>query len=64
MVLTTSLFDKPEFNNIILNGLVMDGHSKKIPKRLKNDPYTNIVINQYINDALHMYLIKPPIVRA
>lgn len=64
MVLATALFDKPAFKNLIVNGLVLAGDGKKMSKRLKNYPDPNLVIDKYGADALRMYLINSPVVRA
>ena len=64
MVLSTALFDKPAFKNLICNGLVLASDGKKMSKRLKNYPDPNIIINKYGADALRMYLINSPVVRA
>ena len=64
MVLSTALFDKPAFQNLIVNGLVQAADGKKMSKRLKNYPDPVIVINKYGADALRMYLINSPVVRA
>lgn len=64
MVLSTALFGKPAFKNLIVNGLVLAGDGKKMSKRLKNYPDPSLVINKYGADALRMYLINSPVVRA
>mmetsp|Transcript_4791 Transcript_4791/g.5537 ORF Transcript_4791/g.5537 Transcript_4791/m.5537 type:complete len:1169 (+) Transcript_4791:89-3595(+) len=64
MVLSTALFDKPAFKNLIVNGLVLAEDGKKMSKRLKNYPDPNLVIQKYGADALRMYLINSPVVRA
>lgn len=64
MVLATALFDKPAFQNLIVNGLVQASDGKKMSKRLKNYPDPVLVINKYGADALRMYLINSPVVRA
>ena len=64
MVLSTALFDQPAFKNLIVNGLVLAGDGKKMSKRLKNYPDPNLVISKYGADALRMYLINSPVVRA
>lgn len=38
MVLSTALFDKPAFKNLVCNGLVLASDGKKMSKRLKNYP--------------------------
>jgi isoleucyl-tRNA synthetase len=64
MVLATALFDQPAFKNLIVNGLVLAGDGKKMSKRLKNYPDPGLVIDKYGADALRMYLINSPVVRA
>jgi isoleucyl-tRNA synthetase len=64
MVLSTALFDKPPFKNLICNGLVLASDGKKMSKRLKNYPDPKLVIHKYGADALRVYLINSPAVRA
>ncbi|KAL0419491.1 UNVERIFIED_CONTAM: Isoleucine--tRNA ligase, cytoplasmic [Sesamum radiatum] len=64
MVLSTALFGKPAFRNLICNGLVLAEDGKKMSKRLKNYPPPAEVINDYGADALRLYIINSPVVRA
>jgi len=64
IVLSTALFDKPPFKNNIVNGLVLAADGKKMSKRLKNYDDPTIVVNQHSADALRLYLINSPVVRA
>ncbi|THG07358.1 hypothetical protein TEA_025863 [Camellia sinensis var. sinensis] len=64
MVLSTALFGKPAFKNLICNGLVLAEDGKKMSKRLKNYPSPMEVINDYGADALRLYIINSPVVRA
>lgn len=64
MVLSTALFDKPAFQNLVCNGLVLAADGKKMSKRLKNYPDPKEVVNKYGADALRLYLINSPVVRA
>ena len=64
MVLSTALFDKPAYTNLIVNGMVLAADGKKMSKRLKNYPPPDEVINDYGADALRMYLINSPVVAA
>jgi isoleucyl-tRNA synthetase len=64
MVLSTALFNKPAFKNNIVNGLVLAGDGQKMSKRKKNYPDPTLVINKYGADALRMYLVNSPVVRA
>ena len=64
MVLSTALFDKPAFKNNIVNGMVLAADGQKMSKRKKNYPDPTIVIGRYGADALRMYLVNSPVVRA
>ncbi|XP_049852253.1 probable isoleucine--tRNA ligase, cytoplasmic [Schistocerca gregaria] len=64
MVISTGLFDKPAFQNLIVNGLVLASDGKKMSKRLKNYPDASLIVNRYGADALRLYLINSPVVRA
>ncbi|KAJ1916022.1 isoleucine--tRNA ligase [Mycoemilia scoparia] len=64
LVLSTHLFDKPAWKNLISSGLVLAADGKKMSKRLKNYPDPNLVIEKYGADALRLYLINSPVVRA
>ncbi|KAK3043535.1 hypothetical protein RJ639_002114 [Escallonia herrerae] len=64
MVLSTALFKKPAFRNLICNGLVLAEDGKKMSKRLKNYPSPMEVIDAYGADALRLYIINSPVVRA
>eukprot|EP01083_Nonionella_stella_P031113 85190_1 len=64
MVLSTALFDKPAFKNLICNGLILASDGKKMSKKLKNYPDPTQVVNSYGADALRVYLINSPVVRA
>ena len=64
MVLSTALFDRPAFRNVIVNGMVLAEDGRKMSKRLKNYPDPTYMINTYGADALRLYLINSPVVRA
>lgn len=64
MVLSTSLFGKPPFKNLICTGLVLAEDGKKMSKRLKNYPDPVEVVNKYGADAIRLYLVNSPVVRA
>jgi isoleucyl-tRNA synthetase len=63
LVISTALFNKPPFKNLIVNGLVLAADGKKMSKRLKNYPDPQDIIDQYGADALRLYLIDSPVVR-
>ena len=62
-VLSTALFKKPAFKNVVVNGLVLaeDGH--KMSKSKKNYPDPLHVVHEYGADALRLYMINSPIVK-
>ena len=50
MVLSTALFDRPAFRNVVVNGLVLAADGRKMSKRLKNYPepfHVHLYGNQY-----------------
>lgn len=63
-VLAAHLFDKPAFQNCIVNGLVLASDGRKMSKSLRN--YTDPVeaINKFGADALRLFLIHSAVVRA
>ncbi|KAK1932794.1 isoleucyl-tRNA synthetase family protein [Babesia divergens] len=64
MIISTHLFQKPAFKNIIVNGLVLASDGKKMSKRLKNFADPLEVIGQYGADSVRLYLTSSPVVRA
>ena len=84
-MLSTALFNKPPFKNLIVNGLVLASDGQKMSKKKKNYPdpmlvcflkhINNLVltliialllkvVNKFGADALRLYLINSPVVRA
>lgn len=63
-VLSTALFNKPAFKQVIVNGLVLAEDGKKMSKRLKNYPEPGLVMDKYGADALRFYLMSSPVVKA
>ncbi|KAG5488990.1 hypothetical protein JIQ42_00610 [Leishmania sp. Namibia] len=64
LVLGVALFDVSPFRNVAVSGLVLAEDGKKMSKRLKNYPEPKVVIDTYGADALRMYMISSPVVRA
>ncbi|NXN95109.1 SYIC protein, partial [Rhinopomastus cyanomelas] len=64
LVLSTALFGKPPFKNVIVNGFVLASDGQKMSKRKKNYPDPMAIVNSYGADALRLYLINSPVVRA
>lgn len=63
-VLAAALFDKPAFKNVIVNGIILAEDGNKMSKRLKNYPEPDAVINRYGADAVRLYLLNSPAVKA
>lgn len=64
LVISTALFNTAPFKNLIANGLVLAADGQKMSKRKKNYPDPMEVVNKYGADALRLYLINSPVVRA
>ena len=64
MVLGTCLFDKSPYRNVIVNGLVLAEDGKKMSTRLKNYPDPTKMLDTYGADAIRLYMIYSPVVRA
>lgn len=64
LVISTALFNTAPFKNLIANGLVLAADGQKMSKRKKNYPDPMEVVHKYGADALRLYLINSPVVRA
>jgi len=64
MVIGTALFDQAPFKNVVVNGLVLAEDGKKMSKSLRNYPDPNEVLNKHGADALRLYMIDSPVVKA
>ena len=63
-VLAAALFDRPAFEHVIVNGLVLAPDGKKMSKSLRNYTDPAEVIDQFGADALRLFLINSNLVRA
>ncbi|CAG9854391.1 unnamed protein product [Phyllotreta striolata] len=63
-VLSTALFGKAPFKNLICNGLVLASDGFKMSKRKKNYPDPLEIVDKFGADALRLYLINSPVVKA
>lgn len=63
-VVANMLFDKPAYQNVIVNGIVLAEDGKKMSKRLRNYPDPMEVMEKYGSDAVRYYLMSSPVVRA
>jgi len=64
LVLSTALFGKSPYKNVVVNGLVLAEDGKKMSKSLKNYPDMMETINVYGADALRYFLISSPAVKS
>ncbi len=64
MVLGTCLFGRSPYRNVIVNGLVLAEDGKKMSKRLKNYPDPNLMLDTYGADAIRLYMVYSPVVKA
>ncbi len=64
MILSTALRGCPAFKNVVVNGMILAGDGRKMSKRLKNYPDPVDVVNTYGADALRLFMISSPVVRA
>ncbi|MCE5318826.1 MAG: isoleucine--tRNA ligase [Parachlamydia sp.] len=63
-ILATALFNKPAFKNVIVNGIILAEDGNKMSKRLRNYPDPSIVVQKYGADAVRLYMMHSPAVRA
>ncbi|GIW23308.1 MAG: isoleucine--tRNA ligase [Candidatus Sericytochromatia bacterium] len=64
LVLSTALFDKPASKNIVVNGMVLAEDGAKMSKSKKNYPDPEYMFNEYGADAVRLYMINSPLVKA
>uniref|UniRef100_A0A0C9QTI3 Isoleucine--tRNA ligase, cytoplasmic n=1 Tax=Fopius arisanus TaxID=64838 RepID=A0A0C9QTI3_9HYME len=64
LVISTALFNKPPFKNLVCNGLVLASDGQKMSKSKKNYPDPMEIVNRFGADALRLYLINSPVVKA
>ncbi|MBL6988807.1 MAG: isoleucine--tRNA ligase [Bacteriovoracaceae bacterium] len=62
-ILSTALFGRPAFKNVIVNGMVNAEDGKKMSKRLQNYTAPDVLMEKFGADALRLYLINSGLVR-
>ena len=62
-VIAAALFDKPAFQNVIVNGIILAEDGNKMSKRLKNYPDPLDVVNKFGADSIRLYLLHSPVVQ-
>lgn len=63
-VIGAALFGKSPFKNVVVNGLVLAEDGKKMSKSLKNYPDPMEVLGKHGADAVRLYMIDSPVVKA
>ena len=63
MVLSTALFDRAPFKNVICHGTILDEKSQKLSKRLKNYADPLEIFSSLGSDAMRFYMISQPVMR-
>lgn len=64
LVLSTALFGKSPYQNVIVNGTILAEDGQKMSKKLKNYPDVNYILNRFGADAMRYYLMASPVVHA
>jgi isoleucyl-tRNA synthetase len=64
LVLSTALFDKPAYKNVIVNGLLLAEDGRKMSKSLQNYPEPAELIEQHGADAIRIYMLDSPALHA
>ena len=62
-VMTTALFGKAPFKNVICHGIVLGSDGEKMSKHLHNYPDVNGIFDKYGSDAMRWFLMSSPILR-
>lgn len=57
-VISTILFDRPAYKNVLVNGMIMAADGQKLSKRLKNYPPIEDVFANEGADVLRLYLLS------
>lgn len=63
-VIATALRNENPFKNLIVNGIVLAENGKKMSKKEKNYPDPKFIVEEFGADAVRLYLINSPLVRA
>ena len=64
MVISTAIFNKPAFKDVICTGLILDENGLKFSKKYGNFKDPMVVLNKYGADVTRMYLLNSPTINA
>ncbi|MFB2583608.1 class I tRNA ligase family protein [Herbiconiux liukaitaii] len=62
-VLSTALFDRPAFSNVISHGIVLGSDGQKMSKSLRNYPDVSEVFDRDGSDAMRWFLMSSSVLR-
>ena len=62
-VLSTALFDRPAFKNVVSHGIVLGNDGQKMSKSLRNYPDVSEVFNRDGSDAMRWFLMSSSVLR-
>ncbi|GAA3584831.1 isoleucine--tRNA ligase [Klugiella xanthotipulae] len=62
-ILSTALFGRPAFRNVISHGIVLGSDGQKMAKSLRNYPDVNEVFDRDGSDAMRWFLMSSPVLR-
>ena len=62
-VLSTALFDRPAFTNVLSHGIVLGNDGQKMSKSLRNYPDVNEVFDRDGADAMRWFLMSSSVIR-
>lgn len=63
LVLSTALFDKPAFKNVVVNGTVLAEDGKKMSKRLGNYTPPETLLDKYGADSVRLYMLNSAVIK-
>jgi isoleucyl-tRNA synthetase len=61
--LTTGVFDRPAFKNVVSHGIVLGNDGQKMSKSLRNYPDVSEVFDRDGSDAMRWFLLASPVLR-
>jgi isoleucyl-tRNA synthetase len=61
--LSTALFDRPAFRNVVSHGIVLGNDGQKMSKSLQNYPDVSEVLDRDGADAMRWFLMSSPVLR-
>ncbi len=62
-VLSTALFNKPAFKNVVVNGLILAEDGRKMSKRWRNFTPPEELLGQFGADSIRLYMLNSAVLR-